>query len=206
MSIYSLVAFMAAAALLTITPGLDTALVLRTAATEGRRSAAAAATGIVTGVQIWGVLVAVGLGVVVTASATAFAALKWIGAAYLVYLGFRLLLRPRDAYELAGGDPERRRDGWFLRGLLSNLLNPKVGAFYVSFLPQFIAAGADVRAWSILLATIHAAISVAWFAVLIAAATSLVRTVRRPGVLRWLDRAVGTVFVGFGVRLGLASR
>ncbi|HEX8262404.1 MAG TPA: LysE family transporter, partial [Allosphingosinicella sp.] len=85
----SLIAFTLAAALLTVTPGLDTALVLRTAAAEGARRALAAALGICLGCLAWGVLVAVGLGVLLQASELAYAVLKWIGAAYLLYLGVR---------------------------------------------------------------------------------------------------------------------
>src|SRR5919107_5234534 len=92
----SLIAFTIAAALLTVTPGLDTALVLRTAAAEGSRRALAAALGICLGCLAWGAVVAVGLGVLIQASELAYLALKWIGAAYLLYLGLRLMLVPRS--------------------------------------------------------------------------------------------------------------
>src|SRR5687767_1909404 len=129
----SLIAFTVAAALLTVTPGLDTALVLRTAAAEGPRRATLATLGIATGCLIWGALVALGLGALLAASQLAFTVLKWVGAAYLVWLGIGMILKPRQTFDAGQAQPSA---GSFRRGLLTNLLNPKVGVFYVSFLPQ----------------------------------------------------------------------
>ena len=196
----SLLAFTAAAALLTVTPGLDTALVLRTAA-EGPRRAFAAALGICLGCLAWGAIAAVGLGMLLQASELAYLALKWIGAAYLVYLGLRLILLPRRPAEV---EAPWRNGSWFLRGLLTNLLNPKVGAFYVSFLPQFIPAGANVPMTTLLLAGIHAALGLLWFLLLIAATRPLAAALRRPRVVRLLDRTTGGVFLLFGARLALS--
>ena len=197
----SLIAFTLAAALLTVTPGLDTALVLRTAAAEGARRAFAASLGICLGCLAWGALVAVGLGMLLEASEFAYLALKWIGATYLLYLGFRLIFAKRG--EIEAEEPAARAN-WFLRGLLTNLLNPKVGAFYVSFLPQFIPAGANVGSTTLLLAAVHAALGLLWFALLIAATRPLARALRNPGVVRGLDRATGAVLIFFGLRLAFS--
>ncbi len=194
----SLIAFTLAAALLTVTPGLDTALVLRTAAAEGARRAFAASLGICLGCLAWGGLVAVGLGMLLAASELAYLALNWIGAGYLLYLGLRLIFARRGE---AGGDEPAARTGWFLRGLLTNLLNPKVGAFYVSFLPQFIPAGADVPSTTLLLAAVHAALGLLWFALLIGATRPLARALRNPALVRGLDRATGALLIFFGLRL-----
>lgn len=206
----NLVAFTAAAALLTITPGLDTALVLRTATSAGARHALLAALGVALGLLIWGALVGLGLGALLLTSALAFDALRWLGAAYLLYLGLRLLFRShgaRLAPELsAKGDEPGGPHTWLLRGLLTNVLNPKVGLFYVSFLPQFIPQGASPASFSVLLAAIHGALGLAWFSVLIAATERMARGLRRPGVMRWLDRAIGCLFLGFGLRLALSAR
>jgi threonine/homoserine/homoserine lactone efflux protein len=197
----SLIAFTLAAALLTVTPGLDTALVLRTTAAEGARRAFAAALGICLGCLAWGALVAVGLGVLLAASELAYLALRWIGAAYLLYLGLRLILGRRgeagDARPVPGAN-------WFARGLLTNLLNPKVGAFYVSFLPQFIPHGSDVPLTTLLLAAIHAALGLLWFALLIGATRPLARLLRDPAVVRGLDRATGGILILFGLKLALS--
>ena len=201
----SLIAFTLAAALLTVTPGLDTALVLRTAAAEGPRRAFAAALGICLGCLAWGTLVAVGLGVLLEASEFAYLVLKWIGAAYLLYLGVRLILVPRD--DAQGGEASfPARATWFLRGLLTNLLTPKVGAFYVSFLPQFIPAGANVPSTTLLLAGVHAGLGLLWFLLLIGATRPLAKVLRRPGLVRGLDRVTGGVLIFFGLRLAFSRQ
>jgi threonine/homoserine/homoserine lactone efflux protein len=199
----SLIAFTFAAALLTVTPGLDTALVLRTAAAEGVRRAFAAALGICVGCLAWGTLVAVGLGMLIEASELAYLVLKWIGACYLLYLGFRLIFARRG--EIETEEPARRAN-WFLRGLLTNLLNPKVGAFYVSFLPNFIPAGANVPSTTLLLAAVHAALGLAWFALLIGTTRPLARALRNPALVRGLDRATGAVLIFFGLRLAFSRQ
>jgi threonine/homoserine/homoserine lactone efflux protein len=204
--VQALIAFTAAATLLTLTPGLDTAIVLRTAAVEGPRKAAAAALGVVTGCLTWGVAVALGLGALLGASAAAYTVIKWAGAAYLLWLGANLLLRPRERFEFDKAATPTRGGSWWRRGLLTNLLNPKVGVFYVSFLPQFTPAGVAPTPFIVLLAAIHAVLGLIWFAVLIGATTPLKAWLQRRAVVRWLDRITGGVFVGFGLRLALERR
>jgi threonine/homoserine/homoserine lactone efflux protein len=202
----SLIAFTLAAALLTVAPGLDTALVLRTAAAEGANRALLAGAGIALGCLAWGALVAVGLGALLAASELAYTILRWAGAAYLFWLGIQLIRSPRTELAVEGGTRDRRASAftWFRRGLLTNLLNPKVGVFYVSFLPQFIPAGAAVAGTTLLLATIHALLGLLWFALLVAATQPIATALRRPAVLRFLDRATGGVFILFGARLALS--
>jgi threonine/homoserine/homoserine lactone efflux protein len=200
----SLIAFVAAAGLVTITPGLDTALVLRAAAVEGRRSGAWAAIGIGAGCLIWGAGVALGLTALLAASSTAFTVLRWAGAVYLLWLGVGLLIRPRRSMTLDGAPAAGAHP--FRRGLTTNLLNPKVGVFYVSFLPQFVPGGVNVAAWSFLLATIHVGLGLAWFAVLIAGIARARRLLARAGVVKALDRLTGCVFVGFGLKLAVSPR
>lgn len=205
----ALLAFGVAAALLTITPGLDTALVLRTAAVEGPRRAALAALGVVAGCLAWGAAVALGLGVLLAASSLAFTALKWAGAAYLVWLGLNLILRPRDRFEAQADAPTTAYGAglaWLRRGFLTNLLNPKVGVFYVSFLPQFLPQGAPAGPFIFLLAALHGVMGLAWFAALIAATRPIAGVLQRAAVVRWLDRLTGGVFLAFGVRLALERR
>lgn len=198
----SLIAFSVAAALLTLTPGLDTALMLRTAAVEGPRRAASTGAGILSGCLVWGAMVAVGLGALLTASETAFTLLKWAGAAYLVWMGAGMILKPRRQFDLTAAP----KAGGFSRGLMTNLLNPKVGVFYVSFLPQFVPAGVPAAPWMFGLAALHAAMGVIWFAVLVGATVPLSGLLKRSGVVAWLDRVTGGVLLGFGVKLALARR
>lgn len=210
----ALLAFTLAAAVLTVTPGLDTALVLRTAVVEGPGRALVAGLGICTGLFGWGLLVSAGLGALLAVSELAFDVLRIAGALYLLYLGTRLLLRlrapvspmtvERKAGEDRAIDAEQRR--WFIRGLLTNLLNPKVGAFYVTFLPQFIPAGVNVVGFSLLLAAIHAVEGVLWFALLTRASTAARRWLVRPTVQRTLDGVTGGLFLLFGVRLAVEYR
>jgi RhtB (resistance to homoserine/threonine) family protein len=201
----SLIAYVAAASLLAMTPGLDTALVLRTGATEGSKRALSAALGIVCGCFVWAAIVAAGLGVLLAASEIAYAALRWVGALYLLYLGYQLLRHPRSGFLSETSSPQKGQ-GSFARGALTNLLNPKVGIFYVSFLPQFVPPGVTVPTYTLLLGAIHGLLSLAWFLCLIAAMRPLTRWLRQPRVVKALDRLTGAVFVVFGFRLALESR
>ena len=204
MTATALIAFVLAAGLLTVTPGIDTALVLRTAGVEGARKAALAGLGIALGCLAWGVFVALGLGLLLQASELAYTILRWAGAAYLVWLGINLIRSRREGLIEAEAERTGARGGaWFWRCLLTNLLNPKVGIFYVSFLPQFIPTGADVQSTTILLAAIHAGLGLAWFGALILATRPIAAALRRPGTVRLLDRLTGGLFLMFGARLAL---
>ena len=199
----ALAAFTLAAALLTITPGLDTALVLHTAARHGAVAAWRAGLGIALGCLVWGVLAAFGLSAALLASGALFAALKLAGAAYLIWLGIALLRNPaRESPKPAVADAGTP----FRRGLLTNLRNPKVGLFYIAFLPQFIPAGADVLAMTLAMAAIHAMLGLAWFALLIAATQTIEPWLARTEVRRGLDRLTGGLFVALGAKLALDAR
>jgi len=206
-TLQALLAFSFAAFLLTITPGLDTALVLRTAATEGPRRAFAAALGIGMGCLVWGVAAACGAGALLTASELAYTALKWAGAAYLVWIGIKMILKPRESFEPGAIAPT---DGGAMaslrRGLLTNLLNPKVGVFYISFLPQFVPTGANPATFGVLLAVLHVVMGLIWAGLLIAATAPLAGLLREASVIRGLDRITGGVFIAFGLRLALERR
>jgi threonine/homoserine/homoserine lactone efflux protein len=198
--------FAVVAAVLTLTPGLDTALVLRSALAQGRREAAATAGGIVAGLFVWGAAAAVGVSALLTASELAFDVLRCAGAAYLVWFGGRLLqraVRPKPGSELPEGAPGRSAWRAARLGLLTNLLNPKVGVFYVALLPQFLPAGSDPLAVGLLLAGVHGAISLLWFALLIVLAGALGRWLRRPRTTRTIDGVTGSALIGFGIKLAV---
>jgi threonine/homoserine/homoserine lactone efflux protein len=201
----TLIAFLITAGVVTISPGLDTVLVLRTAASEGPRQAALAGLGIALGCLGWAALVAAGLGALLLASRLAYDLLRLAGAAYLIRMAYRLLRHPRRAL-LTDMPAARSGQGAFARGALTNLLNPKVGVFYMSFLPQFVPAGAPVGPYVMMLGIIHALQGLIWFACLIAATRSLSRWLQRPHVVPWLDRATGGLFLAFGIGLALESR
>jgi threonine/homoserine/homoserine lactone efflux protein len=203
-----LLSFTLAAGLLTITPGLDTALVLRTAAVEGGKQARLAGIGICFGCLVWGVAASFGLSAVFAVSAFAYNALRIVGAIYLGYLGIKLFIRAFASTSANGSvEPvwkENERTGsslWLRRGLLTNLLNPKVGVFYLSFLPQFIPAGVQVWSFSILLASIHAIEGLLWFLLLTNATELLSGWLRQRSVVMALDGAMGAIFIAFGLKL-----
>jgi len=201
----SVATFAVVALALTMTPGLDTALVLRSALTRSRGDAAATAAGIVAGLFVWGAAAAVGISALLTASQLAYDVLRYAGAAYLVWFGLRLLVRAvrgtlaTEPAGAAGSSPWRAAR----QGLATNLLNPKVGVFYVALLPQFLPSGSDPLAAGLLLAGVHALISVVWFALLIVLASALGARLRRPGTVRAIDGVTGTTLIGFGVKLAV---
>ena len=204
----ALLTFAIAAAVLTITPGVDTALVLRTVAVEGPRRALAAAFGICCGLLLWGLAVALGIGALLAASSLAYTVLRWVGAAYLVWLGLTLLLRPHQEAPSLDAVPPAQPSAmkWFARGLLSNLTNPKVGVFYVTFLLQFVPPGVAVAPFIALLVTLHVAEGVLWLTFLIVATRSIARLLRRPAVVRVLERLTAAILIGFGLRLAFEGR
>ncbi|NBF00520.1 LysE family translocator [Nonomuraea sp. KC401] len=200
----SVLSFAAVVALLTLTPGLDTALILRTSLLAGRRPAWGVTLGIQLGTLIWGVLTAAGLSALLAASETAYQVLRWAGVAYLVWMGLRMILTGADAHAL----PEQQAVGFgkgFGRGLMTNLLNPKVGVFYVAMLPQFIPEGAPHAVMGLLLAGVHVVEGLLWSVALIWFASLMSGFLRSPRVRRFLDRLTGVVIVGFGVRLAFTD-
>lgn len=211
----AIIAFSLAAGLLTITPGLDTALVLRTATVEGARQAMAAGTGVVAGVLAWGLLASLGLGVLLAISEIGYRMLQYAGAAYLLWLGSRMIWTALRPHARTIAEPACAQDqpggsgagfGWFWRGLMTNLLNPKVGVFYVSFLPQFIPADVPVVAFSVGLAAIHAMMGLLWFAAITMATRPFAGLLKRRAFARTIDGLTGSVLVAFGLRLALERR
>jgi threonine/homoserine/homoserine lactone efflux protein len=204
----ALLSFTLAAGLLTITPGLDTALVVRTAAVEGGKQAMLAGVGICSGCLLWGAAASFGLSALLAVSGFAYNVLRIVGAVYLGYLGIKLFIRAFACTSLSNAaDPDWKvgkstdDSEWLKRGLLTNLLNPKVGVFYLSFFPQFIPAGVQVWSFSMLLALIHATEGILWFLLLANATESLSGWLRRRRVIMALDSAMGAIFIAFGLKL-----
>jgi threonine/homoserine/homoserine lactone efflux protein len=202
------VTFALVALALTLTPGLDSALVLRSALTKGRREAVATGAGIIAGLFVWGAAAAVGVSALLTASRLAYDVLRFAGAAYLVWFGLRLLVRAGRGTVDDAPDGVVQASAWRAarQGLTTNLLNPKVGVFYVALLPQFIPPHDNPLAVGLLLAGEHGLITVVWFAVLIVLASVLGRWLRRPATVRVIDGVTGTALLGFGLKLALSER
>lgn len=205
----AIASFALVALLMTITPGIDTALVLRTAVREGRRFAIGTALGIGAGVLVWGIAAAVGISALLLASETAYTVVKFAGALYMVWLGIGMLrsaIRPRRKDTAPAAPAPASRSGWghFRQGFLTNLMNPKVGAFYVALVPQFLPAGANPALMGGLLALVHVLQSLAWFALLILAVGAMRAWLARPRVQRGVDAVAGLVIVGFGAGLAVS--
>ncbi len=202
---------------LTIMPGLDSALVLRTAVVSGRGHAYATALGINVGTLAWGVAAAVGATAVLAASETAYRALTLAGAAYLAWLGGQLLwtsFRPGSYDALPDGvvpaapsdgvRPVVTRSRWrsFAVGATTNLLNPKVGVFYLATIPQFLPDGVPHLLMGVLLATEHNVLGLVWLGLLIHAAGLARRWLSGRAIARVTDRVTGVVLLGFAGRIG----
>ena len=230
----SLLAFIPVALLLTLIPGADTALVTRNALALGERGARWTILGIATGCLMHATASALGLSAILATSARAYEMVKLIGAAYLVWIGVqsirgasgtrgaelqipRLASLARDdsgAPRTARGAPRTAHDASrasaashpFLQGFLTNALNPKVALFYLTFLPQFIPAGAPVLRTSLLLAMIHNVLGFAWLSLYAHFVNRLRAALTRPMVKAWLERVTGGALVLLGARLAWDRR
>lgn len=183
-------------ALLTLSPGATTALIIGVAAENGRRAAFITSLGIASGILCHATASAVGLAAILAASPQAFAVVKIAGAVYLGYLGIRTLLRAGRRTAVATVPSQR---DFYTRGLLTNLLNPQVALFYLTFLPQFIDPHEPVLAKSLLFGLAHGCIAITWFALYAYGITTLATRVR--AVQPWVQRASAVVLIAFALRL-----
>jgi RhtB (resistance to homoserine/threonine) family protein len=200
----NITAFAGVAALVILAPGPDTALVTKNALRHGRRAALATSFGVVSGLIAWTLAAALGIAAIVRASETAFTVLKLVGAAYLIYLGVQALRASRRGHgaDIPVGDgPTQQTSRAYRQGLLSNLANPKIAAFFTGFLPQFIAPGVSVTVPFLLLGAIFVAMTLGWLCVYALMASKAGGLLTRPRVRTALDRVTGVVLIGLGLRL-----
>lgn len=186
-------------------------MVLRSAAANGRRHGFATALGVNTGALVWGAGAAVGVSALLTASTVAYTVVRIAGALYMIWIGSRLLIRALQgdgaglaALRSPAGEPGLVRS--WSRGLTTNLLNPKIGAFYVAVLPQFIPAHASHLAVGLLLALVHDVEGLVWFTAIILGVHSIRAVFARRRARRAIDGITGATLVGFGIKLGLSSK
>lgn len=209
MSTTALLTWTLVAVLGVITPGLDTLLVLRHTMLGGRRAGLATVVGISTGCVLWATASLAGLTALLAASTLAYDIVRIAGAGYLLWLGASAIWKtlPRNRRE---GTPDLDLPvapglfAAFRTGVVTNLLNPKVGVFYMSILPQFLPK--DATSWGILLVAIHVAVGFVWFPPLIWVASRARALLLRDRVRRWLDRATATVLIALGIKLVTDSR
>nr|WP_057924637.1 LysE family translocator [Burkholderia ambifaria] len=204
--------FVLAVFLLNVTPGPDTAYIVGRSVAQGRGAGLMSALGISTGCCVHALACAFGLTALLAASAAAFTVIKLVGAAYLIYLGVRMIL-VKQAAASAGAEAAQATAAkplcqLFMQGFWTNVLNPKVVLFFVSFFPQFVSADSPHKALAFLaLGSVFVVMSTIWTCIVAWVAGSVTqRFSGKPGVKKWLDRTVGSAFVGLGLRLAAAQR
>jgi threonine/homoserine/homoserine lactone efflux protein len=215
MALDQLLIFIAAGLLLNLTPGPDVLYIVTQALRHGLRAGLVAALGITGGCFVHIFAAAVGVSALMLASSTAFTLLKWVGAAYLVYVGMRMLFsRAPAAQDLALPQEQslvlagpRELKTIFMRGFWTNALNPKVALFFLAFLPQFIAPTVEHKPLAFLLLGLLFNFNAVW--VNLGWACAAVWLARKAGGLQarmhWLDRVAGSLFIAFGLKLALTD-
>jgi threonine/homoserine/homoserine lactone efflux protein len=208
-----LLAFALASTLLILAPGPDSLLVMRNTLRNGRRAGWVTAGGTLSGLLVWAVAAAVGLSALLRVSQIGYDILRLAGAGYLMWLGGQSLgLRRRAHIGPAARMPADPAPGGFrcrrvyLNGLLSNLLNPKIGVFFIAFLPGFIPKGASTGVFSLALGLWFIVATGVWLATLAWMASRGVGWLHRPAVQLWAQRVTGIVLIGFGLRLAAETR
>jgi threonine/homoserine/homoserine lactone efflux protein len=200
------IAFLAASTLVILIPGPDTLVVLRGALLHGRRSAALTAAGVLTGLSVWVSAAALGVTALVRASHDGYLALRVAGAAYLLYIGVQALRSRVLGQPLESTGPRRSIVGRGYRaGLMTDILNPKVGVFFITFLPAFIPHGYPVTAMTLGLGAMLVVETGLYFAVMLLFVQRLIRWLGDQRLRRRLNRATGLVLIGFGIRLAIES-
>jgi RhtB (resistance to homoserine/threonine) family protein len=209
---HDLLIFILAGWLLNVTPGPDTALIVARSTQLGLRGGVAAVAGVGCGIMVHVTAAALGISALIAASATAFDVVKFCGAAYLVYIGARMMLTRRAKGNLeaaaAGIAPAMSFATVLRQGFVTNALNPKVALFFLAFLPQFVDQTAPSKALALfVLGVIFNANGTLWnlvVAVVTARATRMVRGAR--SYQRFIDGTIGAIFIAFGIKLALFQR
>jgi threonine/homoserine/homoserine lactone efflux protein len=214
--IHNLTLFIISGLLLNIMPGPDSLLIMARSATQGWRAGSAAALGIGAGTMVHILAAALGLSALLATSATAFTVVKWVGAAYIVYVGIGMLCSKLKGEAEAQADAAHAERAArqlpysriFFQGFLTNVLNPKVALFFLAFVPQFISADAPSKPLAfIILGCIFNFNGMLWcngLAVFTAFASARLKV--KPLVSLWLNRVTGGLFLALGLRLALAEQ
>jgi RhtB (resistance to homoserine/threonine) family protein len=201
--------FVVAAIILNLTPGVDTLYILTRSVAQGRRAGLVSVAGIMTGCVVHVLSAAFGLSLILSASAAAFTTIKWAGAFYLIFLGIKTLMNKQTAFETADRKfAPKDLVVIYRQGVITNVLNPKVALFFLSFLPQFINPHAVQGPLPFLvLGCTFLVTSSIWFMVLTGTAARMTHTLRnnrRIGLI--LQKISGTIFIGFGLKLAFDSQ
>ena len=200
--------YVVASLALILTPGQDMLYVMSRALAQGRVAGLYSAVGVIIGILVHTVLATVGVGAILAASQGLFLALKLSGAAYLVYLGVKLLLTREASIATQAGGPRFSAASLVWQGVLSNVSNPKIVVFFFAFLPQFVdPRSGNPTADLVFLGALYAAMGlVVKAAVGLAAGSLSERVLRKPRAMVWIHRVSGTILVGLGLRLATSPR
>lgn len=207
-SILHWMTFLSAAVLLNIAPGPDIAFILGKTLCAGRRAGFAAMFGIWTGAFGHVLMAALGLSAILASSAIAFSVIKWVGAAYLIWLGVQALRSGGGSFVDTGVEDIASTGSTFRQGMLVALLNPKVAIFFLAFLPQFVVPGAGPAPAQLFLhGTLIIAVAALIEPPLVLMADRLAQGLRAsPRLGLWLDRALGSLFIALGLKLALSRQ
>lgn len=207
MDFTDIIAFCIVATLLVVSPGPNGVLIAKTVPISGRPAGFANVAGFVSAFVVHGAVSIFGLSVILMQSAWAFTVIKYLGAAYLCWIGVRALWaafreRPQIGVKTQSLTQVSVRSA-YVEGLLTNVLNPKVSMFYVAAFPQFIMGTTDPTLWSLVLVSLHALINALWFTAMILLFHTLSRAATRRPVQRAIKTVTGVVFIGFGAKLAM---
>jgi len=200
-----IITFTFVASLLVMSPGPNGVLIAKTVPTSGRAAGFANVAGFVTAFYLHGALSVLGISIILVQSATAFAIVKYLGAAYLCWIGIMALMaafkRIETNVKVRPANHQRTLLKAYVEGLITNALNPKVSMFYLAAFPQFITIGETSAAASLLLVFIHSMINAIWFGLMVMLFTTLTSAAQSGSFQRWLKGVTGVVFIGFGLKL-----
>ncbi|WP_332699026.1 LysE family translocator [Halalkalibacter lacteus] len=187
-----------------MSPGIDTALITKRTISDGRIDGYKMALGITTGSLVHTFAAAFGLSALLMQSAVAFEIVKYVGAIYLIYLGLSSFIsRKKKATSAENQYNDEMKKSAFKQGLFSNILNPKVAMFFLTFLPQFVKTGENATQQLIIMGVIYTLLSISWFFIYVFFITYLREWLMSPKVQRIMDKATGLVLIGFGLKLAL---
>jgi RhtB (resistance to homoserine/threonine) family protein len=199
-----LLAFLGISALVIMTPGPDTAITIRNTLTGGRAGGVATALGVATGQAIWALATSAGIVALLVASEPLFLAVKYAGAAYLVWLGLqslRAVFRPATGQSAIATARPLTAGGAFSQGVVSDLSNPKMAAFFTSLLPQFVPPDTASFAGLILLGLLFSLLTLFWLVLYTLAIAQVGKVLRRPAIRRALEGITGAALIGLGLKL-----
>lgn len=200
----SLLGFIGVSALIIMTPGPDTALTIRNAISGGRRSGVYTGLGVALGQLVWTVAASIGVLGILLASERAFEVLKLVGAGYLVYLGFhslRAAARPADQLDSRSAVKKISAVSALRQGIVNDLANPKMAAFFASLLPQFVSSGAGATTQMLGLGAVFSVMTFAWLSCYALALARFRKALRRGKLRRTIDAVAGATLVAFAIRL-----